>query len=181
MLAATIFSRRPTLRWLALFVSRVAGQAGHATALPRCLGASAEIGFGVNGCARVPTLLQILAVIAQSFVKYRLILALFVYTVRTVIAAECGGRTQERTRTNFMPHKNKALDQQESQQLAPEAYVPAGREPMTGAQASYLKMLAEEVREPSAFEQGLSEREASRRIDALMERLRLGDLPPHTD
>ena len=46
-----------------------------------------------------------------------------------------------------MPHKKKALDQQESQQLAPEAYAPAGREPMTGAQASYLKMLAEEVRE----------------------------------
>jgi hypothetical protein len=52
---------------------------------------------------------------------------------------------------------------------------------MTGAQASYLKMLAEEVREPGAFQQGLSKREASRRIDALMERLRLGDLPPHTD
>jgi hypothetical protein len=48
-----------------------------------------------------------------------------------------------------MPHKKKALDQQESQQLAPESYAPMGREPMTGAQASYLKMLAEEVREPS--------------------------------
>lgn len=48
-----------------------------------------------------------------------------------------------------MPHKKKALDQQESQQLAPESYTPLGREPMTGAQASYLKMLAEEVREPS--------------------------------
>jgi len=52
---------------------------------------------------------------------------------------------------------------------------------MTGAQASYLKMLAEEVRELSVFQQGLSNREASRRIDALMERLRIGDLPPHTD
>jgi hypothetical protein len=41
--------------------------------------------------------------------------------------------------------------------------------------------LAEEVQSPAAFDQGLSEREASRRIDALMERLRLGDLPPHTD
>jgi Protein of unknown function (DUF3072) len=79
-----------------------------------------------------------------------------------------------------MPHK-KALEQQESQQLAPWTQVPAGREPMTGAQASYLKLLAEEVREPSAFQQGLSKREASRRIDALMERLRIGDLPPHTD
>jgi hypothetical protein len=80
-----------------------------------------------------------------------------------------------------MPHKKKALDQQESQQLAPESYTPLGREPMTGAQASYLEMLAEEVREPSVFEQGLSKWEASRRIDALMERLRIGDLPPHTD
>ena len=42
---------------------------------------------------------------------------------------------------------------------------------MTGAQASYLKMLADEVQEPAAFEKGLSKREASRRIDALMERL----------
>jgi hypothetical protein len=79
-----------------------------------------------------------------------------------------------------MPHK-KALEQQESQQLAPGTQAPAGREPMTGPQASYLKLLAEEVREPSAFQQGLSKREASRRIDALMERLRIGDLPPHTD
>ena len=52
---------------------------------------------------------------------------------------------------------------------------------MTAAQASYLKMLADEVKEPAVFHQGLSKREASRRIDALMERLRLGDLPPHTD
>ena len=52
---------------------------------------------------------------------------------------------------------------------------------MTGAQASYLKMLANEVREPAAFQQDLSKREASRRIEALMERLRLGELPPHTD
>jgi hypothetical protein len=52
---------------------------------------------------------------------------------------------------------------------------------MTGAQATYLKTLAEEVREPGAFDMGLSRREASRRIDALIERLRLGSLPPHTD
>ena len=52
---------------------------------------------------------------------------------------------------------------------------------MTGAQASYLRMLADEVKEPAAFDRGLSKREASRRIDALAERLRLGELPPHTD
>ena len=55
------------------------------------------------------------------------------------------------------------------------------REPMTGAQASCLKLLADEVDEPSAFADNLSEREASRRIDALAERVRLSHLPPHTD
>ncbi|HET9935206.1 MAG TPA: DUF3072 domain-containing protein [Methyloceanibacter sp.] len=52
---------------------------------------------------------------------------------------------------------------------------------MTGAQASHLKTLAEEVREPSAFAENLSKREASRRIDALAEKVRLSHLPPHTD
>jgi hypothetical protein len=79
-----------------------------------------------------------------------------------------------------MTQKKKNQEIQESQQLSPGASNPA-REPMTGAQASYLKMLADEVQEPAAFDQGLSKREASRRIDVLMERLRLVDLPPHTD
>jgi hypothetical protein len=52
---------------------------------------------------------------------------------------------------------------------------------MTGAQASHLKMLAEEVQEPSAFAENLSKREASRRIDTLAEKVRLSHLPPHTD
>ena len=79
-----------------------------------------------------------------------------------------------------MTQKKKTQELQESQYLSPGTSNPA-REPMTGAQASYLKMLADEIQEPSAFQQGLSKREASRRIDALMERLRLGELPPHTD
>lgn len=80
-----------------------------------------------------------------------------------------------------MTQKKKTQEMQESQQLSPGAMNPAAREPMTGAQASNLRMLADEVKEPAVFEQGLSKREASRRIDALMERLRLGELPPHTD
>jgi len=79
-----------------------------------------------------------------------------------------------------MTQKKKTQEMQESQQLSPGS-IPSAREPMTGAQASYLKMLANEVREPAAFQQDLSKREASRRIEALMERLRLGELPPHTD
>ncbi len=43
-----------------------------------------------------------------------------------------------------------------------------GDEPMTGAQASYLKTLSEEAGEP--FEEGLTKAEASRRIDALQEK-----------
>ena len=47
----------------------------------------------------------------------------------------------------------------------------SGDEPMTGAQASYLKTLSEEARTPDAFEDGLSKAEASRRIDALKQQL----------
>ena len=57
----------------------------------------------------------------------------------------------------------------------------AAYEPMTGDQASHLKKLSEEVREPRAFHHRLSKQEASRRIDALIDKLRLCVLPPHTD
>ncbi len=56
-----------------------------------------------------------------------------------------------------------------------------GLEPMTVAQATYLKTLADEMHDPSAFQQGLSRSEASRRIDVLLEKIRIWDLPPHTD
>jgi hypothetical protein len=43
-----------------------------------------------------------------------------------------------------------------------------GDEPMTGAQASYLKTLSDQASEP--FDENLSKAEASRRIDQLQER-----------
>jgi hypothetical protein len=43
----------------------------------------------------------------------------------------------------------------------------SGADPMTGAQASYLKTLSEEVGEPDNFKPGLTKAEASKRIDAL--------------
>jgi hypothetical protein len=43
-----------------------------------------------------------------------------------------------------------------------------GDEPMTGAQASYLKTLSDEAGEP--FPQGLTKAEASKRIDELQEK-----------
>lgn len=78
-----------------------------------------------------------------------------------------------------MTQKKKAQEPQESQQLSAGEFT--GREPMTGAQSAYLQTLANEAREPGAFKQGLTRRQASKRIEALMEHLRLGELPPHTD
>jgi uncharacterized damage-inducible protein DinB len=49
----------------------------------------------------------------------------------------------------------------------PEDWV-TGDEPMTGAQASYLKTLSEEAGEE--FDDGLTKAEASERIDALQEK-----------
>ena len=46
----------------------------------------------------------------------------------------------------------------------------SGDEPMTGAQASYLKTLTEQLGEPDVFSQSLSKAEASKRIDTLKSR-----------
>jgi hypothetical protein len=56
----------------------------------------------------------------------------------------------------------------------------SGDDPMTGAQASYLRTLSEQARELDAFSPRLSKAEASRRIDALRAKLELQDEPPHT-
>lgn len=44
-----------------------------------------------------------------------------------------------------------------------------GDEPMTGAQASYLKTLSEEAGQPEEYDTELTKAEASKRIDALQE------------
>jgi hypothetical protein len=56
----------------------------------------------------------------------------------------------------------------------------SGDEPMTGAQASYLKTLSEQAYEPDAYDETLSKAEASKRIDALKAKLKRLDAPPHT-
>jgi len=48
----------------------------------------------------------------------------------------------------------------------------SGDEPMTGAQASYLKTLSEES-DPDAYDENLTKAEASKRIDALKAQLGL--------
>lgn len=50
----------------------------------------------------------------------------------------------------------------------PEDWV-TGDEPMTGAQASYLKTLSEEAKQPEAYDNELTKAEASERIDQLQE------------
>ncbi len=49
----------------------------------------------------------------------------------------------------------------------------SGDEPMTGAQRSYLKTLSEQAHDGGAYDEGLSKAEASKRIDALKEKLGL--------
>lgn len=58
-------------------------------------------------------------------------------------------------------------------QKDPDDWV-SGDDPMTGAQASYLKTLSEQADDAEAYEDGLSKAEASKRIDALKEKLGLG-------
>ena len=48
-----------------------------------------------------------------------------------------------------------------------------GDEPMTGAQGSYLKTLSEEAHDPDAFAEDLTKAEASKRIDALRQKIGL--------
>jgi DUF3072 family protein len=63
------------------------------------------------------------------------------------------------------PKKPDTADAETSnRQKDPDDWV-TGDEPMTGAQASYLKTLSEEAHEP--FDSGLSKAEASKRIDEL--------------
>ena len=61
-------------------------------------------------------------------------------------------------KTNPDPSDNQIKD--------PEDWV-TGDEPMTGAQASYLKTLSEQAHKPEAFDPDLDKAEASKRIDGL--------------
>ena len=66
------------------------------------------------------------------------------------------------------------LDPTASVEKKPEDWV-SGDDPMTPAQASYLKTLCEQAGDPEALDAAISKAEASRRIDALREKLGLAD------
>ena len=73
-------------------------------------------------------------------------------------------RSQPRSQPQDNP---KTGDDHSNRDKKPEDWT-TGDEPMTGAQASYLKTLSEEAGE--SFDGDLSKAEASKRIDALQEK-----------
>jgi hypothetical protein len=71
-------------------------------------------------------------------------------------------------RPHFNDEANPKIDPtpNSNTEKAPEDWV-SGGDPMTGAQASYLKTLSEDSDAPDSFETDLTKAEASKRIDAL--------------
>jgi hypothetical protein len=72
--------------------------------------------------------------------------------------------TQENPEPDPVAGENPKLDPTSNADKDPESWT-TGEEPMTGAQASYLRTLSEGAGE--TFDPGLSKAEASKRIDEL--------------
>jgi hypothetical protein len=72
--------------------------------------------------------------------------------------------TQESPAPDPVGGENPKLDATSNAEKDPDAWT-TGEEPMTGAQAPYLRTLSEEAGE--TFDPGLSKAEASKRIDEL--------------
>jgi hypothetical protein len=81
---------------------------------------------------------------------------------------EQSGNDATEVTTRTMSKANPKIDPAPNTNTAkePDDWV-SGHDPMTGAQASYLKTLSEECDEPGAFAADLTKAEASKRIDAL--------------
>ena len=73
-----------------------------------------------------------------------------------------------------MAEPNPKLDPADNTIKPPEEWT-TGDDPATGAQLSYLKTLTEQAHQPEMYEEELSKAEASERIDALREKLGLGE------
>ena len=80
--------------------------------------------------------------------------------------------TEARNTSVLGEDPKKHPDPQSNTQKDPADWV-SGDEPMTGAQASYLKTLSEQAHKPEMFENDLTKAEASKRIDALKKGLSL--------
>ncbi|MBA9066673.1 hypothetical protein FHR71_000390 [Methylobacterium sp. RAS18] len=78
------------------------------------------------------------------------------------------GKTTSKTTKDQAVAENPKVDPtDESNRIKDPDEWTTGAEPMTGAQASYLKTLSEQAKAPEAFEADLDKAEASKRIDAL--------------
>jgi hypothetical protein len=64
---------------------------------------------------------------------------------------------------------NPKTEPTDNAQKDPDEWV-SGDDPMTGAQASYLKTLCEQARTPEAFNESLTKAQASKMIDEMRER-----------
>ncbi len=71
------------------------------------------------------------------------------------------------TKDNAQAENPKTDPKDVSNQIKDPDQWTTGGEPMTGAQASYLKTLSEEAKEPDAFDDSIDKAEASKRIDSL--------------
>jgi Protein of unknown function (DUF3072) len=81
------------------------------------------------------------------------------------------GTIDKRSRSGCMSNPKTSVT--DNTRKDPDEWV-SGDEPMTGAQASYLKTLSEQANEPDMFEEGLSKAEASKRIDELRNKVNIG-------
>jgi len=68
---------------------------------------------------------------------------------------------------------NPKTGQNDNTKKDPDEWV-SGDDPMTGAQASYLKTLCEQAGMPEAFNDNLGKAEASKLIDAMREKAKVG-------
>ena len=78
---------------------------------------------------------------------------------------------QKKTQGGSSTSTNPKLDPTNTEKQ-PDEWL-SGDDPMTGAQASYLKTLSEEAGDPDAYDENLTKAEASKRIDALKQELGL--------
>jgi hypothetical protein len=80
--------------------------------------------------------------------------------------AKASGHPADNRRDSAKPNPKVNPDPSNNQIKDPEEWV-TGHEPMTGAQASYLKTLSEQAHDPKAYDPELDKAEASKRIDQL--------------
>ena len=91
----------------------------------------------------------------------------------TKAASKSASSSASKTDRTDASHQDAAQDNPKtdpkdvSNQIKDPSEWTTGGEPMTGAQASYLKTLSEEAKEPEAFDADLGKAEASQRIDDL--------------